>query len=287
MRCLINGIKAEYIDIKDRGLHYGDGLFETLLLADGKIQFFDEHMARLQSGADKLGICFPGVSCYLEDLTTLVKQSAAAQSSTVQSSTAQQVIKLLLTRGSSERGYAIPDRAMPKRITMLYDYSLPDAFSSAIQTRICKQNVSINQSLAGLKHLNRLDNVLARAELDKTEHEGLMLDGDGFVIEGSMSNLFVVKDGALLTPDLSRSGVNGIIREQILKLAQSENIKTDIIQMTINDVFAADEVFICNSLIGIVPLSRIDTTEYKTGKLCLHLQPLLQQITDRHAQALD
>ena len=277
MRCLINGIKAGYIDINDRGLHYGDGLFETLLLADGKIQFFDEHMTRLQRGADKLGIRFPGVSTYLDDITTLATQSSASQ----------QVIKLLLTRGSSERGYAIPDRVMPKRFTLLNDYSLPAAFNSAIQARICKQTVSINRSLAGLKHLNRLENVLARAELDKTENEGLMLDDDGFVIEGSMSNLFIVKQGALSTPDLSRSGVDGIIREKILTLAKTENIKTSITRITAEDLFVADEVFICNSLIGLVPLNRIDTTEYKTGKLCSLLQPLLQQLTERHAKSLD
>lgn len=277
MHCLINGIKADYIDISDRGLHYGDGLFETLLLSDGKIQFFDEHMARMQIGANRLGIRFPGASAFLDDITTLATLSSSTQ----------QVIKLLLTRGSSERGYAIPDRVMPTRITVLNDYTLPAAFNSPIKARICKQTASINRSLAGLKHLNRLENVLARAELDKTENEGLMLDENGFVIEGTMSNLFMIKEGALLTPDLSRSGVNGIIRETIITLAKRENISIDTVQLTVDDLFSADEVFICNSLIGIVQLRRIDTIEYKTGKLCLFLQSLLQQITDRHAQALD
>ncbi len=132
---------------------------------------------------------------------------------------------------------------------------------------ICKQQASINESLAGLKHLNRLENVMARNEWNADYIDGLMLNANQHVIEGTMSNLFAIRDGQLFTPDLNLSGVNGIMREIIIGLARKNNIETAVTDLTIDDLRAMDELFISNSLIGMKAVTKLGDSLYESRQL--------------------
>ena len=263
---LINGIATEFISINDRGLNYGDGLFETMLYKDGKCQFWDLHISRLKAGAEKLNIPFPGEQRFLDDVIKLV---AGAESHDF-------IIKLMLTRGSGDRGYAVKQKTIPLRITSLFPHQATDSDKTGIKATLCKQTVSINPGLAGIKHLNRLENVIARNEWHDEFHEGIMLDSEKNVIEGTMSNLFIIKNNQLLTPDLSRSGIAGIIRQNILNIANQEEMTVHVKTVSLDELFDADECFISNSIIGIWPIVSIDTREYNLGDRCQFLQNKLQ-----------
>jgi 4-amino-4-deoxychorismate lyase len=150
-----------------------------------------------------------------------------------------------------------------------------------VAVRMCDMRLGHNPRLAGIKHLNRLEQVLARQEWDDTGiMEGLLLDSGNNLVEGTMSNLFLVRDGVLLTPDLQRCGVAGIMRSQLLALADQLSINTEVCQLGMADLQAAEEVFICNSLIGIWPVISIDDRKYTRGIITSRLQDLLASETE-------
>ncbi len=251
-KCLINGIAADYISIHNRGLHYGDGLFETILCFAQKIYYWELHYQRLKTSADKLAINCPSAQQLLQDIKNILIDVSQPC-----------VIKIILTRGNSQRGYQYDKSASSSRIVMRS--AINTAYSSLLSKKLlsghlflCEQQVSINQSLAGLKHLNRLENVLARnewqdtvAKSDRHYIDGVMLNHYSHVIEGSMSNLFAVKNNVLMTPDLSLSGVNGIMRQLILDLADNIGIPAVVENMTLDQFMNAEELFISNSLSGM------------------------------------
>ena len=140
--CLINGVHTEYINVNDRGLNYGDGLFETMLYKDGKCQFWDQHILRMKTGAEKLNIPFPGEDCFFEDVSKLVALVDTHDS----------VIKLILTRGSGHWGYAVLEKPRPLRIALINIYEAQHSLNDGIRATICKQTVSINRGLAGITH---------------------------------------------------------------------------------------------------------------------------------------
>jgi 4-amino-4-deoxychorismate lyase len=150
--------------------------------------------------------------------------------------------------------------------------------------RYCDIRLSENPALAGIKHLNRLENVLARAEWNDPDiAEGLVLDASGFVIEGTMSNLFIVQEGILMTPDISGCGVEGIMRSIVFEAASSLGISLRVLQITPQDVIEADEIFICNSLINIWPVRQLDQHSCIIGEIT---KQLMQQIQMQNRQGL-
>lgn len=237
------------IAISDRGFAYGDGLFETILIHGHQPILFEEHMARLQAGADRLRIPLdrPALDADIAGLMPLPEQG---------------VLKIVVTRGSGGRGYRPAENMTPTRALTLH--SLPDYRDNqpeqGIAVFICKQRLAIQPALAGLKHLNRLEQVLASMEWpDDSVMEGLMLDMDGNVIEGTRSNLFWTEGGRLLTPALDRCGVDGIMRQYLIR--QLPNV--EIIDHTpLDRVMVADQVFVCNSVFGIWPV----TSVYENGR---------------------
>ena len=253
----------------DRGLHYGDGLFETIACIDGKLQFWHEHLERMRSGALRLGIETAAIDHFENDVLSLLEKNNISHC----------VIKLVLTRGESDRGYRSASPQKTTRIVFISD--LPQFSESyntqGIKARFCQQPVSKNSALAGIKHLNRLDNVLARNEWRDEYQEGLMLDESGHVVEGTMSNVFAVKNNQLLTPSLNSSGVDGIIRGQILAIARELDVETQILEIKKSDMESMDEIFVCNSLIGIWPVSVLDNKTYEVGVLTSNLAQALQQ----------
>lgn len=273
MRMLINGIPGNQIDASDRGLQYGDGLFETIACKSGKLLLWQAHMLRLQLGCERLNI--PGVAAdlWLADIRKLV---AAKEDS---------VIKLIITRGAGSRGYSPARNSMPTRIVAAYPWLTypPDNIEKGIKVHVCKTQISLNPSLAGLKHLNRLDNVMARSEwTDEKIAEGLMLDDQGHVIEGCMSNIFAIKNGIILTPILSRCGINGVVRLAIIQLAAKNNIKLEESEIELDSLLEMDELFISNSLIGVWPITAIGKHQYPVGPVTKSIIKNLDMESDSH-----
>lgn len=241
---LINGQPEETIAATDRGLHYGDGVFETIAVNNGKPRFWTQHMARLQEGCERLGIPLPDAHILENEAAWLCGENRKA------------VIKIIITRGSGGRGYRSPSSPEPVRIIMRYPWPNHVVPQQGITLRLCSTPLACNPTLSGIKHLNRLEQVLARNEWsDETIHEGVMCSTVGEVIEGTMSNLFAVRDGRLLTPELGHCGVAGIMRAQILGLADELGIGCDVARILPSELTAMDELFMTNSIIGIWPVA--------------------------------
>ena len=257
---LLNGAKTDSISLQDRGLQYGDGLFETIALRNGRLEFWHNHMQRLTSGCQRLNIPAPDQEQLLQEAHYLCDGQSQA------------VLKIIVTRGQGGRGYRAPSMSdiTPNRILSLHnwpDYPATNT-SSGIVARYCITRLGINPALAGIKHLNRLEQVLARSEWDdESIFEGFMLDTEAHIIEATMSNLFFVKSGRLCTPDLSNCGVAGIMRNVILSIAHKSHISTDVGQFDRNDINHADELFISNSLIGICPVRQLEQQHYSVGPI--------------------
>jgi len=301
-KSLINGIKADYLNVNDRSIHYGDGLFETILCSDNKLYYWRQHFNRLLQSAEKLQLPCADVQALEQQLLDDASLLLAAHNKIDQKSIDHNnfSIKIILTRGTGERGYQYKKNSRLNRLVFLSeinkDYSaLLSGKMSAGELLICKQQVSINASLAGLKHLNRLDNVLARNEwgghvdnnkTSKNIIDGLMLNANGFVIEGTMSNLFAVKDKQLFTPDISQSGIKGVMRDVIIDIAQGQNIKLSIKNITLEELKDMDEIFISNSLIGIKSVNKLDGVLFNTRDLTNKIFDDLIETKDRHVQVI-
>lgn len=245
---LINGEEAQVIDASDRGLHYGDGLFETVAVVDGQAPLWPRHMARLAEGCSRLGIPMPDSA------------KLAAEARRLYDGHQRAVLKLIITRGNGGRGYRPPRPGVPTRLVQIGPWpDYPTAhWHEGVRVRLCSTRLSSPSPLAGVKHLNRLEQVLARQEwYDSTIAEGLMLDADGFVVEGTMTNVFMVKDGRLVTPELSRCGVAGVMRALVLEVGTALGLDIEIGRIEIDDLLNAGEVFLTNSLIGLWPVQEL------------------------------
>jgi 4-amino-4-deoxychorismate lyase len=254
---LVNGQTKDTIAVQDRGLQYGDGLFETMAVIQGQPRHWTRHYQRLAEGCERLKLPLPDEALLLDEMAKLHGSLDCG------------VLKLILTRGSGGRGYRVPEAVTPLRILATYPWpDYPESYCrEGVAVRICTTRLGRNPLLAGLKHLNRMEQVMARSEWnDQAIAEGLMQDTEGAVISGAMSNLFLVRDGTLITADLTQCGIRGIMRGVILDLACQMNIPTSIRPVSLDEVYAADEAFLCNSLIGIWPISRLVGEKDKTFK---------------------
>ncbi len=251
---LINGQPGDCINLQDRGLQYGDGLFETIRIDHGQPQYWSAHLRRLQLGCEKLDLMFPGEDVLQADAALLV--------STENSGT----LKIIVTRGIDQRGYrAVANQ--PNRMVSFYPQQQSLGQVKTIHLRLCQHRLGINPALAGIKHLNRLEQVLARAEWQDEYDEGIMLDLKGRVIEGTMSNLFLVNNGVLITPELTRCGVAGIMRDQIIEKAKALNITLKIRDIQPAELGQADEIFMSNSIIGIWPVGTFEGHSMAIGSV--------------------
>lgn len=259
---LINGVADGQLAALDRGLQYGDGLFETLRICASRPCLWSAHMARMKQGCTRLGIPMPA--------EMLLRQEAENLCAGVDDG----VLKIVLTRGSGGRGYRPPEVPEPTRLLARFpapEYP-PEIATQGVAVRICEIRLGHSPTLAGLKHLNRLEQVLARAEWQDTEiAEGLMQDIEGNIIEGTMSNLFMVKAGTLRTPELSRCGVAGVMRAQVMAAAERLEMPVGEGRLGLRDLAAADELFLCNSVIGIWPVRELAGREYTPGPVTAHL----------------
>lgn len=253
---LVNGVRSDAVPVDDRGLHYGDGLFETMAIENGQVLCLVQHMRRLQEGCEKLAIAFPPLVQLVSEVRALADGQPRA------------LCKVIVTRPAGKRGYRPKSQGAGtgQRVVLLYPGGVPP-IGEPVNVRVCETRLSSNRATAGLKHLNRLEQVLASSEWDDPEiAEGLMLDGAERVIEGTMSNVFGVRGRALITPDLSRCGVAGIVREQVLELAeQVTGQSAQIGDFALDEFLAGDEIFLCNTTREVMPVHRVGENDYVPG----------------------
>lgn len=245
---LVNGAPGKSIGIRDRGLLYGDGVFRTLRVADGKAQHWPLHYRKLLNDCTALGIACPEQPLLSAELHGLAERHPDG------------VFKLIVTRGEGARGYAPPPQAAPLHLWDVApppDYP-PDWETHGVRVHPCRLRLAHQPRLAGIKHLNRLENVLAASEWDDADiAEGLLLDIAGNVIEGTRSNLFMAREGMLWTPDLSQCGVAGVQRERVMACAAKQGIACRIERFGLAELLEADEIFLVNSIIGLWPVREL------------------------------
>lgn len=263
---LINGVVADSLPASDRGLAYGDGLYRTLEVIAGQPRLWHWQWQRLAADCMAMRLPCPDEALLLAEIGSVCAGLPRA------------VAKVVLTRGSGQRGYAIPAQAQPTRIVSAAAWAgyPPERAQHGIVARWCDTQLGLQPRLAGIKHLNRLENVLARSEWDDAAIvEGLMLDSDGTVVEGTMSNLFWVRDGQLYTPPLDRCGVSGAMRACIIDTACQLGIDVTEQRLLPAQLLAADEAFVCNSLAGIWPLRQLGERVWLAWPLAARLQQAL------------
>lgn len=268
----VNGQRGDTVSVQDRGISYADGVFETIPIMQGKPRLWTAHMQRLLDGCQCLQLPTEGlVERFEQDLSSLLDQAAGRFE--------RAVLKLMVTRGTGPRGYAPPSHPQTTTISTLYaGNTWPEHAAHGIEVRRCHIRLARQPALAGIKHLNRLEQVLARAEWQSsTIAEGLMCDSDDWLIEGTMSNLFMVRDLQLHTPLLDQCGVAGIIRNTLLERARQSGIEVFEGEYRWHDLLQSEEVFICNSLIDIWPVTRWEQHTWPVGPLTRQLQALLAE----------
>jgi 4-amino-4-deoxychorismate lyase len=251
----INGRPGTMLNYRDRGLHYGDGLFETMRIHRRRIRLLDFHLERLLEGCRALALPPPAAARLRSELARAATGCGEG------------ILKLILTRGSGTRGYRPSGRERATRILSLHRLSRSDLaeFAPAARVRLCTTPLSTNTRLAGLKTLNRLDSVLARGEWqDERIWEGLLSDMDGNWVCGTMSNLFLKRGATLLTPLLDRGGVAGVMRRWILQNAGIAGLRSEVRRIGWEDLESAEEVFMSNAVIGLRSVRSIEGTRRAT-----------------------
>ena len=255
---LVNGQSSQLIPADDRGFQYGDGLFETTLLVRGRVRFLDAHLQRLFTGCARLGIGPPD------------EQTLRSEIAQVTAGTDRGVLKVIVTRGSGGRGYRPSSVAATTRIVALHPFN--HAPQGALRLRWCDIRLGRNARLAGIKHLNRLEQVLAQSEWQEGEaDEGLMLDTEGEVVCATSANVFAVREGALITPDLRFCGVHGVMRAQVLKAAPKLRLAVSEEPLWPHDLETASEVFITNAVRGIRSVASLDSMQWSETSVATRL----------------
>jgi 4-amino-4-deoxychorismate lyase len=259
LRVLDGSGNPAMLEGNDRGLTYGDGLFETMLVHAGRPVWWREHWQRLAHGAGVLGIPVPE------------EAAIAAHSLELIAGRPQGVLKLVLTRGVGGRGYEPPEQAGPTVVLSWHSPPDPDPMAG-ITLRWCRLRLSEQPVLAGIKHLNRLENVLARAEWNDPDiHEGLLCDAHGRLVCATAGNVFLHIGGRWLSPRLDACGIAGITRDWLLKHvpgAAEAELEADAVRR-------CDALVVCNSLRGIRPVRRLQDQAWPMSTLVSELRGLL------------
>jgi 4-amino-4-deoxychorismate lyase len=261
--------------VLDRGLHYGDGLFETIACRRGRARFLSLHLERLATGCQRLQI-------NLGDLGVVRREIEAAIAGTDAS-----LLKLIVTRGEGRaRGYAYSGAESATRLLFRYAWTTTSAALEPARVRIAKTRLGEVPALGGMKHLNRLEQVLARAEASDAEADELLLfSSSGRLICGTMSNVFIVVNGRLKTPRLDRCGVEGVMRRVVIREATRAGIATEMTEVSASDLETAAEVFVTNARIGIWPVGRIGDRALNPGEITGRLQAQIAPMLDNPVDA--
>ena len=266
--CLIDGQILEHIHVSDRGLSYGDGLFETIPVVQGQPRWWQDHIDRMSTGCERLGLNMPPQALLLREAQTV----SAGQH--------RCVVKIVLTRGMGIRGYAPMPGVDQTRIVSSHAWptGLEEDRMTGVVARTCDLRLAIQPSLGGMKHLNRLEQVLASREMADYEGQtGILRDMDDHVISAVSANLFLVFGQQILTPRLDRSGVRGVLRARIRKVFKT---RCELRRIMPEMLAEADEVFLGSTLRGIVPVTSIYDLQFSIGPVTRELQACLSELLD-------
>jgi 4-amino-4-deoxychorismate lyase len=257
MRTSVDFIETDRLDVADRAVMYGDGLFETLRVVAGTVPLWRRHAERLSASATRLGLAAPDTDAMLAEVRRLAEGLDAA------------VARITFTAGTGERGYSRPRLTMPTTVIGVGPLSLAaDTYRHGIALRLCETRLGDQPLLAGMKHLNRLEQVLARSEWDDAQwQEGLMADQQGRVICATAANLFAVLGGRLVTPPVDRCGVAGVARAELLGAGG-----VSVEHLSPQQLIEADEVFLTSAVRGILPVRAFAGRTWQPGPVTRHWQ---------------
>lgn len=242
---LVDGQPGTTVSASDRGLNYGDGLFETMRLHAGTVPLFARHLDRLRAGCTRLRLPYPGDAALEADVARLAAAGGA-----------EGLIRLVLTRGDGGRGYAPSPGALGRRIAALHP--LPPPGPAPMSLGICATRLGHSAALGGLKHLGRLEQVLAAGEVAAAGwDEGLMLDDSGRVVEATRHNLFFVRDGGVLTPPLAGCGVDGVMRALILETLAAVGLAGGEAALRYDELHEIEGMFLSNAVVGVRSVRRV------------------------------
>lgn len=254
-RVWINAQETTRISILDRGLSYGDGFFTTALVHNGRWLNAAAHLWRIEQSCSKLHFPQPDTDALLSQIKASFAQLADDRSELL-------VLKLMLTRGQGGRGYQPPEKIKPSIIIQWMAPPVDLTFPEPIRLQQCQIPVSINPAIAGIKHLNRLENVLAKSELSTTGYtDGLMQNPLQQVICSTQANLFLLQGNKLLTPNLTQSGVHGTVRYSLQKLAADFNLQWCEEDVSWLKIQQADALFLSNAIRGIMPVASLQFSD--------------------------
>ena len=263
LRTSVDFVDGDRIAVGDRGFTYGDGLFETLRVVGGKMPLWSRHAARLTAGCTRLGMPVPDASVIQAEVARLSQGLSDA------------VARVTVSRGEGPRGYAWPMPQTPTVVITVSPLQLDaDICTRGIAVRLCDIRLARQPVLAGMKHLNRLEQVMARAEWsDPAVGEGLMMDSDGHVVCATAANLFAVIDGTLVTPPVDECGVAGVARAEILATHH-----VSVAPMNLARLVSADEVFLTSAVRGILPVRALASRTWQPGSVARALQAYWRSI---------
>jgi 4-amino-4-deoxychorismate lyase len=273
---LVDGQPASAVSVMDRGLQFGEGVFETIACLNGRARFLPLHLERLEFGCERLGIRPPG------------REETTAEVLGLAGGVERAIVKVLVTGGEAvARGYARSGNETATRITIRYPWPHDDAAQShdGVMARTLSMRLGENPRLAGLKHCNRLEQILARAELSKEPQlaEGILFSSSGNLVSGTSCNVFLVRESCLLTPRIDQCGVAGVMRRVVLREARRVGIPSRECELRAESLHSADEVFLTNARIGIWPLRSVDDRALTPGPVTRHLQTVLQPLLNEPA----
>ena len=268
---LINGAPGSTINAEDRGLAYGDGVFRTLRMQAGRPVCWERQFAKLQRDCGALKISCPSALVLSSELQQLGKTQPEG------------VAKIIITRGISTRGYAPSAQTEATRILSINPATAypTDFAKTGVRMHVCKVRLGHQLLLAGIKHLNRLENVLAASEWqDQDVPEGLLSDISGFVISGTRSNLFMLRGNILYTPNLSRCGVAGVQRDRVIDWSKQHGVPCKMADFHMEELVLADEIFLVNSVFGLWPVRELADYRRTLHPMALKIQEWLND--ERH-----
>lgn len=256
---LVDGQRRDTVAALDRGLLYGDGLFETIRFVAGKAPLWPRHMQRLAQGCERLRLPAPDPALLWREAQSATQGMADA------------VLRITLTRGVGARGYAMPEAPCVTRIVAAFPMPAVSTatYRDGVCLHLCETRLAGQPLLAGIKHLNRLEQVLARAEWsDPAIAEGLLCDQHGNAVSATAANLFAVIDGVTVTPRVDRCGVAGVLRAELLHALPQAQVR----DLPLAECLAAGELFLSSSVRGILPVQAVGDRVFAPGSAARAMQ---------------
>lgn len=261
---LINGVWQTQLPASDRAVQFGDGCFTTARIINGQVRFLEQHITRLQLACQRLGIPFNSETMLREEMNQVAGEAQNA------------VLKVIISRGAGGRGYSPAGCLNPSRILSVSP--LPGFYTDwkteGVVLSLSPIQLGINPALAGIKHLNRLEQVMIRTHLEQTmAQETIVLDSDGMMVECCAANLFWRQGEQVFTPSMALAGVNGTMRQHIIATLGARGLNVQEVRTSPEILARADEVFICNALMPIIPVRQAIGTAYTSRELFTCLAP--------------